>query len=138
MHNDLFWNLFAKNLAGEASEREMEELTMLLKANPGLSYPAQNVADIWKLDQPDQTKEAEKAYQLHLSRMITKHLINPFDQAKHKPSNLQIAKKKWPRILRMIFLATILIILGFILAADGKTAINKCHPNWVEAVYELS
>jgi transmembrane sensor len=71
MHLDHFWNLMAKKLAGEASKEEEGELTSLIKANPHLSYPAQNVADLWKLKPPENRDTAEKAFE-KLKTAITK------------------------------------------------------------------
>ncbi|HEX3934507.1 MAG TPA: FecR domain-containing protein [Puia sp.] len=63
------WKLVAKVLAGEATEPEIRELGQLLRNNPGLHYPLQTIADLWRTSGPEEQKEAEEAFGRHLDRM---------------------------------------------------------------------
>lgn len=49
---DLFWNLLAKKLAGEATDAELQQLTELSRSHPDLVFAAQHLEDLWQL-QPD-------------------------------------------------------------------------------------
>ena len=69
MYHDRFWNLLAKKLSGEASPEEISELISLIKTYPELSYPAQNVADLWKLKPLKNEESAEAAFQKLFSQI---------------------------------------------------------------------
>ncbi len=61
--------LMGRKLAGEASEAELEELDQLLKANPGLHFPMQNLSDLWQRKAVADQDELEQAFRKHLRRM---------------------------------------------------------------------
>ena len=96
MGQDHFWNLLAKKLSGEASEEEVKELALLIKTYPELSYAAQQVADIWHLEQPENEAEAEKAFKKHFTRLeghysFTHSLVNTEEDLTKVPPS----KRKW-------------------------------------------
>lgn len=62
MHLDRFWNLLWKHLAGEATAAEIAELEALIKAHPDLSFPAQHLTDLWKVQPPTETTDSEAAF----------------------------------------------------------------------------
>jgi putative ABC transport system permease protein len=63
------WNLIAKKLAGEASEKELAELQDLLLKHPDYTYPAQILSDLWKPVEPADKAEVEKAFVEHMFRL---------------------------------------------------------------------
>src|SRR4030095_4205339 len=69
MSKDLFWNLLAKKLAGEATAEEIQELEELMRVHPEWHYAAQHIEDIWGLRVKENSQAAEDAYLRHLNRM---------------------------------------------------------------------
>jgi transmembrane sensor len=67
MSEEKFWNLFARKLAGEATEAELAELEQLMRAHPDWHYPMQHIQDIWQ--QPVPSPSSESSFEQHLSRM---------------------------------------------------------------------
>ena len=49
---DRIWTLIARKLAGEATEKELEELQELLKKYPEAGYSLQVLSDLWRTDHP--------------------------------------------------------------------------------------
>jgi len=41
------WILIARKLAGEASDKDINELYQLLRENPDISYSVQLMVDLW-------------------------------------------------------------------------------------------
>lgn len=70
---DRIWCILGKKLNGEASNEELEELTLLLAQHPELYFPIQNITDLWKLGKrDDQQQQAFEALQNHLMRLADK------------------------------------------------------------------
>ncbi len=72
MSQEQFWILLSKKIAGEASEREMADLEILMQQHPEWQYAAQNLSDIWSSSQNDTETNfvsEEDAYLLHVQRM---------------------------------------------------------------------
>lgn len=109
MHQEHFWNLLAKKLAGEASEEEAQELTAFIKANPELSYEAQNLADLWKLQPRANQKISEMAYQ----KLLNKIDPHPIEAEGAEEYLAEPTKRAWkvPLILSLFFLVLLVIFL---------------------------
>lgn len=71
------WNLLAKQLAGEASPEEIQELERLLKNNPEWHYPMQTISDLWKSSGKPDNEAAETAFLRHLDRMKEQQIDFP-------------------------------------------------------------
>lgn len=70
---DRLWQLIAKKIAGEASERELHELQVLLQNNPGIQYFMETLSGEWKLSDQKDPREIEQVYSWHLDRMARKN-----------------------------------------------------------------
>jgi hypothetical protein len=66
------WDLMARKLSGEATEKELEELKDLLRKDPALTYTAQMIEDLWNSKRTPDAEEATRAFERHLFRMIEK------------------------------------------------------------------
>jgi len=109
MRHDLFWKLLAKKLSGEATEEEIRELTEMMKTNPELCYPAQNIADIWKIKPPDKMQDSETSFQKLLASIET----NPQDDNLLLPKKTAEGKSYWRivvTVLLMMAVGTIIFI----------------------------
>jgi transmembrane sensor len=69
MPQNLFWNLLAKKMAGEATTEEIQELEDLMRVHPECHYAAQHIQDIWGLPLKENQQAAQDAYLRHLNRM---------------------------------------------------------------------
>jgi hypothetical protein len=47
MSEERIWRLVVRNLVGEASEKDLEELSRLLQDDPDLSYSIEVLTDYW-------------------------------------------------------------------------------------------
>lgn len=56
------WILMARKLSGEASQAELEELAVLLRENPGISYSKEILQDIWDSKFVPDRQYAENKY----------------------------------------------------------------------------
>ncbi len=66
---DRIWKLFAKKLSGEASEKELAELELLLQKDPDATYSLQLLEGLWQQEKETNPQEAEGAFAWHLQRM---------------------------------------------------------------------
>ena len=66
---DRIWTLIARRLAGEATDKELEELEELLKKYPEAGYSLQVLLDLWQTKNKKDPEEAESAFDHHLLRM---------------------------------------------------------------------
>jgi transmembrane sensor len=112
MHQDLFWNLLAKKLSGEASEEEIKELTQLVKANPELCYSAQNIADLWKIKPIEKKQVSEKAFQKLLTA-IDKSTDPSQESNDVHPEKTSKRKAYWPVFVAVFFMLVVAVILFF-------------------------
>ncbi|HYO22714.1 MAG TPA: FecR family protein [Flavisolibacter sp.] len=122
MHQERFWNLLAKKLAGEATEDEKNELFEIIKANPDLSYEAQHIADLWKLKTSEQNAASEKAFQNLLSR-IEAQKANDTGFSENAPAEINgepVKKRKW-QLPVFLLLFGLLLVAGFLVwKNEGK------------------
>src|SRR5882757_7892405 len=65
---DRIWQLIARRLAGDATEKDLQELQQLLKANPDMTYSLQLMIDLWKTT-PKEEGMPEGAFDRHLKRL---------------------------------------------------------------------
>ena len=112
MNQDHFWNLMAKNLSGEASEKEKAELATLMQSYPELSLAAQQVTEIWSLKEKEKitNTEAEQAYQQHLLHIEKEQ--EPFEsrvpnEAANVPFDKVHFKRKWNPAFVLIALSLV-------------------------------
>lgn len=66
MNQNLFWHLWAKKLAGEASDEELEQMEELVQKHPELVYSAEKIEEIWKLKDQNKTSLSEAPFLQHL------------------------------------------------------------------------
>ena len=69
---DRIWTLLARKLAGEVTEKELEELHELLKKYPEAGYSTQVLLDLWQTENETDPEQAEQAFDHHLIRMEEK------------------------------------------------------------------
>src|ERR1700761_3023735 len=83
---DRIWFLMARKLSGEATPEELAELARFQQEHPDQTYSLQVLADLWHAQQREasvarEAKEAEDAFQRHLTRMalrdVTREVVNP-------------------------------------------------------------
>ena len=134
MHQHQFWNLLAKQLAGEASDEETQELTSLIKSYPELSYAAQHVSDIWKLPQPLNKEETEKAFQKHLSRLQEYETEQSFNKSLAEKSVQHPYPKRWILPLVIVILC-LSLATGFILWNRKQLTIASPLSGQTEEIY---
>ncbi len=68
MEQKLIWDLINRELAGDASEKELQELQDLLKENPDICYSLQILYNLRKRSEPGNEK-TEKAYAWLIQKM---------------------------------------------------------------------
>jgi ferric-dicitrate binding protein FerR (iron transport regulator) len=111
MAEDYIWNLIAKKLSDEATEAELSELEKLLRENPDLHYPVQNIMDLWFSDSKNDHQEAHEAYKRHIGRMKGLKIdFNP-EQAEESLDITARFKKRtfeWPVLAVVVCIAGIL------------------------------
>ncbi len=74
MTNDRIWILLARQLSGEASLTELEELERLTALSPGQEKAVEDVANLWWHHPDADTEFLEATYLAHLERMKGKGL----------------------------------------------------------------
>lgn len=115
MNGDRFWNLFAKNLAGEASEKEVVELNAIIQSHPELSFAAQHIADVWAMEGKGDP-EAEEAYQKHLSLLKNSEAERQPPTVRSPEGPLPEGSKRRRRKLAALMSAFLLVaLIGFFL-----------------------
>lgn len=144
MQNDRFWELLARKIAGEASERELLELEQALKTHPHLHFPLNTFSDLW---QPNNQKsienqEVEKAWEKHAARM--KEMGHLVGQQELPPSFetvlIEGSRKSHRRIYYWAAAATlVLTLLGWwAWGPSSSTAENLALNNKKEPKSEVS
>jgi putative ABC transport system permease protein len=85
---DRIWYLTTKKLDGEATEKELEELQVLLKKYPDMTYSFDLLSDLRKPAPDMEPAEVEAAYNRHLQRMAAQEVGFPSgnDASKQKPT----------------------------------------------------
>jgi hypothetical protein len=66
---DHLWMLISKELTGEASQEELQELTRLMQEDPGAQYHLQVVSAWWQTAQQKETGETVKRFNKLLLRI---------------------------------------------------------------------
>lgn len=90
MPHNHFWNLLSKKLSGEALPGDLDELESLLKKYPELTYSAEQVEQLWKLQPHDAGSfDAEIAFQQHLNRLHKKGVGIPGLETTMDPDTLE-------------------------------------------------
>lgn len=72
MTNDRIWILLARQLSGEASLTELEELEQLKNSSPNTQKSVEEVGDWWSHNEVPDTEFLEATYLAHLERMKDK------------------------------------------------------------------
>jgi transmembrane sensor len=113
MAQNRFWNLLAKKLAGDATPAELEELELLLKQQPELSYFAEQASNLWKQrNQPQDEYDAELAFELHLNKLKDQGISLPeLETPFHASAFEEKTTGKIPakRLISFIIIAAIVI-----------------------------
>lgn len=91
---DRLWNLVAKKLAGEASEKELAELNELLQQYPDKGYNIDMLTGLWNQKQPTEMAESDRAFAALLQRMAeednqqeTEPAAPPYRWPRHRTSD---------------------------------------------------
>lgn len=110
MDGTLFWNLFSKKIAGEASQKELEQLENLMKLNPDWAYQAENIRHLWQNKPGDGKEESEIAYLQHLQRMEEAGIKILPAEISVSPSQPKHQKSK--KLIAFASLTAVIILLG--------------------------
>jgi transmembrane sensor len=120
MSEGKIWNLIAKKLSGEASEEEIHELEVQLKANPDLHYPIQTLMSFWDAAPASNRNETGMALEKHLKRMeglgIDLNETNHKKEGKSGEKSPQIPSKRgknW-KFLAIGFPCFVLVMAGWV------------------------
>jgi transmembrane sensor len=116
MNNKRIWELIGRKLAGEASAEELQELDMLLRAQPDLHFPAEAISDIWKMI-PDaaEKQEGEDAHARLIARMQEKGIPIGLPAEEPPTTIFQLEEEKnrpWRFYLAAAVLLGVLIMAG--------------------------
>ena len=95
MNQEIFWILFSKKLANEATVNELKEYEDLIQENPEWQYAIQNIEDLWKFKPKEDYMQAEDAYMLHLNRMKEMGVIADSEQENIPVIGRSKKKIKW-------------------------------------------
>lgn len=118
MHQDRFWELMARKMAGEASERELHELEDLLCNNPHFQISAQTFKELWHhpIDISDLTGESDLAFERHLNRMNQAGLsLHPSENTEHQETvMLEDTQSTKIQYIKYIAAASVVIIMSII------------------------
>jgi putative ABC transport system permease protein len=99
---DRIWDLIAKKLAGEASDDELKELDQLLQQNPGSSFPLEQLSQLWTREAPDESYQAEQAFQKHVDRWTKQKADLAYEKQKTEQATWKDRSKK-PWLLYTFF-----------------------------------
>lgn len=69
---DQIWNLVARKLAGEATQKELNELEDLLARYPEMTYVTEALTNLWTENPATDTSETDTAFARHMRRMEKK------------------------------------------------------------------
>lgn len=130
MQNDRFWELLARKIAGEASERELLELEQALKSDPHLHFPLNTFTDLWQPNKakPSENEEVAVAWQRHSARMKEEgHIISHQELPPSFETVLIEGSRKSPRRFYFWAAAATLIIalLGWWVWSPSRSAAEK-------------
>ncbi len=144
MSQEVFWILFSKKIAGEASPEELTQFENLVKQYPEWQYAVQSVEDMWKNTAPQsnaEIAEAEDAYMLHLQRMQEKNIeINSID-SNYNTHTYTSTRKVSKRVIKIVSISAIAASMVFgVYAYLQKSRTNLINPavQLVNNVNEIS
>ena len=93
---DRLWILITRQLAGEATEEELQELQQLLQKYPDTSYPLQVLSNLLKPAEPKDTEESENAFTRHHQRMALREATREANYfAHHFDPRGHTIKERW-------------------------------------------
>jgi len=136
MTENLYWNLLAKKLSGEASPEELKELEELIKSNSNLIYPAEVIQKLWSLKaKQDNSYDAEIAFELHIENLKNKgvdltELQIPLTTPQEQP-NKPLKRKKY-FLIASFCVACLLIVTGFIWKYSSKEIVSLPNKSYSE------
>ena len=110
MAEDYIWNLIAKKLSDEATEAELRELEKILRENPDLHYPVQNIMDLWLSDEQYDPHEANEAFKRHVGRMKELKIdFRPQQEEESLDITARVNKRsfQWPALAVVVCIAAI-------------------------------
>lgn len=116
MSKDRTWFLISKKLAGEATAEELNELEGLLRSDPDMHYPLQNITDLWNLASPADEDDATDAFDRHIGRL--KDAGVSWKDGNSQPQSEEITVYAKPRSRKYILFisaaAMLLVVSGFV------------------------
>jgi transmembrane sensor len=137
MEEEHIWNLIAKKLSGEASERELQELERILHQDPDLHYSMQPIIDLWRPEQYVDKQEGLSAFDRHLERMeqlnIDFHKQDSFSfddegafSSDRQGGSINTYKKVflWSALSLGMFIGILLLTIRFFNSAHSSNNIN--------------
>src|SRR5580693_3103966 len=83
MHDEKIWKLVARRLAGETSEKDLVELSALLKENPEISYQLEVILNYWGKPK----NKNERADELQIARLMKRRKLLELYEKKQSISN---------------------------------------------------
>ncbi|HWK02616.1 MAG TPA: ABC transporter permease [Puia sp.] len=93
---DRLWILIARQLTGEATEEELQELQKLLQETPDISYPMQVLSNLWKPTEPKDAEESENAFTRHHQRMALREATREANYfAHHFDARGRTIRERW-------------------------------------------
>ncbi|HZK63353.1 MAG TPA: hypothetical protein VFC34_04360, partial [Puia sp.] len=114
MNEDRLWFLLARNLSGEASDPEAEELRLLFRQNPDKQYLADIISTYFKA--PSSGTETENAgidFNQRLQRIILADIPKPLSSVAPEENAPAENKKRIFRIRQLLPYAAALMGIGF-------------------------
>lgn len=124
---EYIWMLMARKLSGEATEAELEELAILMRENPGISYSKEIMQDIWNSKCIPDRQYAENKYK-ELVRQMQGMGINEigFFEEDHFINN-ETEKRSFSgrRLKYMLAAFSVVIITGAIALFAYKNESNS-------------
>ncbi|HTI10520.1 MAG TPA: ABC transporter permease [Puia sp.] len=93
---DRLWVLIGKQLSGEITEEELQELQKLLQEFPDTSYPIQMLTGLWKPTEDKPSEESEAAFNRHHQRMALREATKEANYfAHHIAARQEKVAGKW-------------------------------------------
>lgn len=128
MCNDRIWILLTRKLSGEATQTELDELTLLVDTIPQGSATIEKITHIWQSSPTHDADFMEATYLAHLERMKDSGVaINSDDPVLSEMTiEEEIPAKKWFSAKKMVMLTLVSVALttGW-LVFSSKTTLEK-------------
>src|SRR5665213_2373496 len=114
MNEDRLWFLLARNLSGEASDPEAEELRLLFRQNPDKQYLADIISTYFKAPSSGtETQNAGIDFNRRLQRIILADISKPVSSVTPEKNAPAENKKRIFRIRQLLPYAAALMGIGF-------------------------